>query len=36
MVIFPKLGFQKGAYVMVRIDSCTSATLLGEATTINS
>lgn len=36
MVIFPKLSFQKGAYVMVRIDSCTSATLLGEATTINS
>jgi len=32
MVIFPKLRFQKGDYVMVRIDSCTSATLLGEAT----
>ena len=36
MVIFPKLSFQKGDYVMVHIDSCTSATLLGEATTINS
>ena len=36
MVIFPKLSFQKGDYVTVRIDSCTSATLLGVATTINS
>jgi tRNA-2-methylthio-N6-dimethylallyladenosine synthase len=36
MVIFPKLSYQKGDYVMVRIDSCTSATLLGEASTINS
>lgn len=31
MVIFPKLSFQKGDYVTVRIDSCTSATLMGES-----
>ncbi len=31
MVIFPKSTYKKGDYVMVRIDSCTSATLMGEA-----
>jgi tRNA-2-methylthio-N6-dimethylallyladenosine synthase len=31
MVVFPRLEYQKGQYVMVRIDYCTSATLLGEA-----
>jgi tRNA-2-methylthio-N6-dimethylallyladenosine synthase len=30
MVVFPKSEYQKGQYVMVRIDDCTSATLLGE------
>ncbi|NBR14677.1 MAG: tRNA (N6-isopentenyl adenosine(37)-C2)-methylthiotransferase MiaB [Crocinitomicaceae bacterium] len=30
MVIFPKLDCEKGQYVMVRIDECTSATLMGE------
>ncbi|MEN9700292.1 MAG: hypothetical protein RLZZ301_1490 [Bacteroidota bacterium] len=30
MVVFPNNGFQKGTYVMVRIDECTSATLMGE------
>jgi tRNA-2-methylthio-N6-dimethylallyladenosine synthase len=30
MVVFPKGDFAKGNYVMVRIDDCTSATLLGE------
>jgi tRNA-2-methylthio-N6-dimethylallyladenosine synthase len=30
MVIFPKESYQKAQYVMVRIDSCTSATLKGE------
>jgi tRNA-2-methylthio-N6-dimethylallyladenosine synthase len=29
MVVFPQGAFQKGMYVMVRIDDCTSATLLG-------
>ena len=31
MVVFPKETYQKAQYVMVRIDSCTSATLMGEA-----
>jgi len=31
MVIFPKENYVKGQYVMVKITSCTSATLLGEA-----
>lgn len=30
MVVFPKEIYQKAQYVMVRIDSCTSATLMGE------
>lgn len=30
MAIFPKLDCEKGQYVMVRIDECTSATLMGE------
>jgi tRNA-2-methylthio-N6-dimethylallyladenosine synthase len=30
MVVFPKETYQKAQYVMVRIDSCTSATLKGE------
>lgn len=30
MVIFPKLDCEKGQYVMVRIEECTSATLMGE------
>jgi tRNA-2-methylthio-N6-dimethylallyladenosine synthase len=30
MVVFPKLDCEKGQYVMVRIDECTSATLMGE------
>ena len=31
MVIFPRENYEKGQYVMVKITSCTSATLLGEA-----
>lgn len=30
VVIFPKENYKKGQYVMVRIDSCSSATLRGE------
>jgi len=30
MVVFPKGSYQKAQYVMVRIDDCTSATLIGE------
>ena len=30
MVVFPKGTYQKAQYVRVRIDSCTSATLMGE------
>ena len=30
MVVFPKESYDKAQYVMVRIDSCTSATLMGE------
>jgi tRNA-2-methylthio-N6-dimethylallyladenosine synthase len=31
VVVFPKQGFKKGEYVMVKINSCTAGTLLGEA-----
>ncbi len=31
MVVFPKEDFKKGEYVLVRIEDCTSATLLGTA-----
>ncbi len=34
MIVFPKGDFEKGHYVMVRIDDCTSATLLGEVVEI--
>jgi tRNA-2-methylthio-N6-dimethylallyladenosine synthase len=34
MVVFPKGDFTKGNYVLVRIDDCTSATLLGEVVEI--
>jgi tRNA-2-methylthio-N6-dimethylallyladenosine synthase len=34
MIVFPKGNFEKGQYVMVRIDDCTSATLLGEVVEI--
>jgi len=34
MVVFPKGDFTKGNYVLVRIDECTSATLLGEVVEI--
>ena len=34
MIVFPKGDFEKGQYVMVRIDDCTSATLLGEVVEI--
>ncbi len=34
MVIFPRENYEKGQYVLVRITSCTSATLLGEAISI--
>jgi len=30
MIVFPKGNFEKGQYVMVKINDCTSATLLGE------
>lgn len=30
MVVFPKGDFKKGDYIMVKINECTSATLLGE------
>ena len=33
VVVFPKNNFAKGDYVSVRINSCTSGTLLGEAIT---
>ena len=32
MVVFPKGDFKKGEYVMVKINDCTSATLMGEVT----
>jgi tRNA-2-methylthio-N6-dimethylallyladenosine synthase len=31
VVVFPKEGYKPGDYVQVRIRSCTSATLIGEA-----
>jgi tRNA-2-methylthio-N6-dimethylallyladenosine synthase len=34
MVIFPRENYEKGQYVLVKITSCTSATLLGEALSI--
>lgn len=34
MVVFPKGAFKKGDYVMVHIDDCTSATLLGTVTEV--
>jgi tRNA-2-methylthio-N6-dimethylallyladenosine synthase len=34
MVVFPKESYKKAQYVMVRIDSCTSATLMGEVVSI--
>lgn len=34
MVVFPKESYEKAQYVMVRIDSCTSATLKGEVVSV--
>lgn len=34
MIIFPKGDFEKGQYVMVKINDCTSATLFGEVVEI--
>lgn len=34
MVVFPKGSYQKAQYVMVRIDECTSATLMGEVVSV--
>ena len=34
MVVFPKEIYEKAQYVMVRIDSCTSATLKGEVVSV--
>jgi tRNA-2-methylthio-N6-dimethylallyladenosine synthase len=34
MVVFPRENYEKGQYVMVKITSCTSATLRGEAISI--
>lgn len=34
MVVFPKGTYQKAQYVMVRIDECTSATLMGEVVSV--
>ena len=34
MVVFPNNNFQKGQYVFVKIYDCTSATLLGEAISV--
>jgi tRNA-2-methylthio-N6-dimethylallyladenosine synthase len=34
MVVFPKGTYQKAQYVMVRIDDCTSATLMGEVVSV--
>jgi tRNA-2-methylthio-N6-dimethylallyladenosine synthase len=31
VVVFPKKGYQKGQYVNVLVNTCTAATLLGEA-----
>jgi tRNA-2-methylthio-N6-dimethylallyladenosine synthase len=35
MVVFPKESYEKAQYVMVRIDSCTSATLMGEVVSVS-
>jgi tRNA-2-methylthio-N6-dimethylallyladenosine synthase len=34
MVVFPNKNYQKGQYVMVKINDCTSATLLGEVVSV--
>ena len=34
MVVFPNDNYQKGQYVMVKINDCTSATLLGEVVSV--
>ena len=34
MVVFPNNNFHKGQYVMVKINDCTSATLLGEVVSV--
>jgi tRNA-2-methylthio-N6-dimethylallyladenosine synthase len=31
VVVFPKENYEKGDYVNVLVDNCTSATLLGKA-----
>jgi tRNA-2-methylthio-N6-dimethylallyladenosine synthase len=31
VIVFPKEGFKKGDYVMVKVESCTSGTLIGKA-----
>jgi len=31
VVVFPKCNYKKGDYVSVKIQSCTSGTLLGQA-----
>ncbi|WP_212003124.1 tRNA (N6-isopentenyl adenosine(37)-C2)-methylthiotransferase MiaB [Chitinophaga sp. HK235] len=31
VVVFPRENFKKGEYVMVKVDSCTSGTLIGKA-----
>lgn len=31
VIVFPRQNFKKGEYVMVKIDSCTSGTLIGNA-----
>ncbi|HLN94098.1 MAG TPA: TRAM domain-containing protein, partial [Flavobacterium sp.] len=31
VVVFPKEQYKPGDFVLVRVDSCTSATLIGEA-----
>lgn len=31
MIVFPREGYQKGDYVLVKINECTSATLIGES-----
>jgi tRNA-2-methylthio-N6-dimethylallyladenosine synthase len=30
-IIFPKENYKKGDYVMVKVESCTSGTLIGKA-----
>jgi len=34
MVVFPKESYEKAQYVMVQIDRCTSATLIGEVVSV--